>query len=370
MSEEKTVHSKIGASSYYRWKACAASVRLSEGIESVSSPYAQEGTAAHGIAAAILLGQPWSCDNPEMLEAIHVYTAEIERLKSAINKPKIMVEHSFNLSELHDGLYGTGDCLIYDPEAKGLYVIDYKHGAGIPVEVEGNLQLRYYGLGALMTCGVAVDWVELIVVQPRCHHKNGPVRRERIDVMEMLEFSSQLKADALATEDLSATPVPGDHCRFCPALKQCPAVEKKANEIAKKDFAVPTPGATFSAEKLSETMSWFPVLRDYMKVVEEFAENHVMRGGSLPGYKLVAGRGSRKWKDEKEAKEYLEMVVGLQVQDMFDTSFKSVAQMEKVISKKELESLIETRPGAPSLVPESDKRPALLLDAKSDFSVI
>ena len=48
------VHSALGASSSYRWLACPGSVRLSVGLPTVSSVYAEEGTAAHSLGETCL----------------------------------------------------------------------------------------------------------------------------------------------------------------------------------------------------------------------------------------------------------------------------------------------------------------------------
>ncbi|MCH8328897.1 MAG: DUF2800 domain-containing protein, partial [Nanoarchaeota archaeon] len=54
MSDNRPIHSKIGASSMYRWSNCPGSVKLSEGMTSESSIYAIEGTAAHEVVGLAL----------------------------------------------------------------------------------------------------------------------------------------------------------------------------------------------------------------------------------------------------------------------------------------------------------------------------
>lgn len=76
-------HSKIGASSMKRWAACPGSVKLSEGIESRSSVFAEEGTKAHE------LGEKWLTEGEtaiagypvDMVEHVSVYVdAVMERV--------------------------------------------------------------------------------------------------------------------------------------------------------------------------------------------------------------------------------------------------------------------------------------------------
>ena len=49
-------HSELGASISHRWLACPGSVNATRGIDSLDSTYAQEGTAAHELAALVLEG--------------------------------------------------------------------------------------------------------------------------------------------------------------------------------------------------------------------------------------------------------------------------------------------------------------------------
>ena len=50
------------------------------------------------------------------------------------------IEQQFDLSSVHHGCFGTADAVIWDAKAKLLTVMDYKHGAGIPV----NVTLLFY----------------------------------------------------------------------------------------------------------------------------------------------------------------------------------------------------------------------------------
>lgn len=79
----QAAHSKIGASSMKRWAACPGSVKLSEGIESRSSVFAEEGAKAHE------LGEKWLKEGEtalagypiDMIEHVSVYVdAVMERV--------------------------------------------------------------------------------------------------------------------------------------------------------------------------------------------------------------------------------------------------------------------------------------------------
>lgn len=365
-----TVHSKIGASSMYRWSACPGSVRLSEGIESKSSKYAEEGTYAHEVAAQMLLGKTITETDPEILEAVTLYAETIRA--DFPDKRDVLVEHSFDLSSLYPGLFGTADCVLFDPKASLLRVYDYKHGSGIAVEVENNSQLKYYALGALISTKFPCKEIEIVIIQPRCSHPDGPVRRHRISSIELIDFAADLVEYAKATEDENAPLSPGDHCRFCPAAGICPALHSTAITQAQAEFS---PLLSYDPEKLSKALTWLPALEAYIKSVREFAYQEASHGRIPPGYKLVQKRNSRRWKiaDESELVEELRSAFKLPANEFYEHTIKSPAQVEKILSKegkKMLSEFVISESSGQTLALESDKRVSAKPDALADFTVI
>ena len=81
-------HSNLGASGAERWFNCSASVKLQEGIPSVSSEAAKEGTLAHELAEQILLNRvPNASSDKNVHEAVWVYTDYV------FNKGCIFLNH-------------------------------------------------------------------------------------------------------------------------------------------------------------------------------------------------------------------------------------------------------------------------------------
>lgn len=229
-------HSPIGASSMPRWKTCPGSVRLSRGIVSETSVYAKEGIFGHEKAAERLEFKRWGIGlDAEMIEHLSVYVDAVEkdRFTDRDEKDLFLVEHKFHLKEIHPDLFGTADAVVYKAKKKKLIVHDLKYGAGISVNAEKNDQLLYYGLGALLSTGVPCTEVELVISQPRCPHKLGPVRRWALPAVEMIEFAADLAIYATRTEDPNAELVDGRHCWFCPAKSLCPRIREKSLE---RDF--------------------------------------------------------------------------------------------------------------------------------------
>lgn len=373
-------HSKIGASSYYRWKACPGSVKLSEGIESPESSYAREGTIAHDIAAGMLEDFFFQRGKPDVppqyaaedIESIKTYFNTIKKdakvLGCVPSSGHVLVEHRFDLSSVYPGLFGTGDCVLYSPLENKVVVYDYKHGAGIPVEVTNNLQLQYYGLGALISSGFACEKVELVIIQPRCNHSSGVVRRWEFSSVELLDFAAQLAEDAEATEDENAMVVPGEHCRFCPAAPaKCAAIREQAKEIARQEFEP----VNMNAERLSEALNIIPQLEAWIKATREFAYAEAQHGRKPKGYKLVSKRALRKWvENESDIHDKLKEIAPKK--EFYKKTLLSPAQVEKLLGKDKgaIEDLWVKESSGYTLVKESDKRPEVVLDASADFKAI
>lgn len=370
----------------YRWSKCPGSVKLSEGIESRSSVFAEEGTKAHELGEKWLLeGETAIAGYPvDMVEHVSVYVdAVAERQDDDPVNNELLVEQRFHLHELHSDLFGTSDAIVWQPGIERLSVIDLKYGAGVPVEVEDNPQLQYYALGALLA---NKQWkpreVEVVIVQPRCPHPDGPVRAQVLQVVDLLDFAADLVEAVKRTEEASAAYLcagsgpleaqwqrmylePGDHCRFCPAAAICPAQKNKAQQLAKQAFA---PGLPYDAQQLAETLEWLPVLEAWIKNTREFAYAEAEKGHDIPRHKLVEKRATRKWRDETAAILWLKN----QGLDPFGPApVITPAVAEKHLPKEDregLKALVVAESSGHTLVHESDKREAIKVDAKSAFA--
>ena len=111
----------------------------------------------------------------------------------------------------------------------------------------------------------------------------------------------------------------------------------------------------------------------WLKKVKEQALTTLMNGEELPGYKLVEGKlGNRKWVNEQTVYNTLKNM-GYAERDITETKVLSPSQMDKAIGKKKvtelLDEYIERAPGAPTIAPITDKRPAYnrLAEAQKDF---
>lgn len=393
----ESAHSEIGASSYHRWSkrhgGCPGSVKLCRGLKSKESPYAAAGTLAHDIGAKLLehyffgLGKKncWPKDYPaEEYKAVKFYFDKVKEIflgaSADAKEGHVLIEHKFDLTSVHPGLFGTADAVIYDPKKKKLHVIDYKHGAGILVEVEDNLQLQYYGLGAMLSTNFPCETVELHIIQPRCG--NEKERSWEFQALDILDFASDLRFDAeyALDESKEAELNPGEHCRFCPAAaSRCDAVKNKAVAIAQKEFSeikdVKKEVREYESERLKKALDLLPAIEGWVKQVRECAYEEALHGRAPAGYKLVQKRAQRKWRDEKEVMDTVEMLGMEEGLIEVKKTLKSVAQMETEIGKKKFKELafsnfVVQESSGTALVHDSDKRPAVNTDPANDFNQI
>ena len=238
-------HARLGASGAHRWMKCPGSIRMAEGLAERTSSYAQEGSAAHAVAeyclqkdkdADELIGKKVEgvLVTEEMANAVQRY---LDYVRERSEGCEVHIEETFSLEKLNppDDMFGTCDFAFFRDGR--LTVMDYKHGAGVAVEIAGNPQLRYYATGALFTLGYPAKEVEMVIVQPRARHVDGPIRSETIPTSELMKWAKKLMAVADAALLPDAPLVAGSWCRWCDASPVCPELQEQALRSAQVDFA-------------------------------------------------------------------------------------------------------------------------------------
>lgn len=400
MSNEKDVpeklHATLGASSASRWIACPGSINLASGLPNTTSVHAEEGTRAHAVAELSLRQQidpsyfvghniEGGEVTEEMVEHVRTYVDYCQKLR-AMPGVEVWVERAFDLSALHPPaeMYGTSDFVAYDRLHRTLYVVDLKFGQGVVVEVIDNPQLRYYGLGALLSLpeGTPVDKVVITVVQPRVGHVDGYIRSEEIDVIDLLGWSSELLAAARATQEPDAPLVAGSHCRWCKAKAVCPERREHALAVAQQEFSVIEPAKPFTPpaperipdEQFFTMLGQLHVLEDWTKAMWERAQGMLDRGEEVPGFKLVERRATRKWVDEGQTAQDLEEQHLLEDEIYEPRRLKGPAQIEKLLGKKKFKntmagSVIKKSSGL-TMVSDIDARPAVIRTDGSEFGIL
>ena len=406
MKKETPQHSRIGASTCERWWNCPGSVRaVTQCPPQKSSIYADEGTVAHllgewslrtGRDAAEFVGRKatqivtkegewifvFNEDlhvykgaqvtlnvievTDEMAEAVQMYldTVRFDMDTYDLKIEDIKIEHRFHLTHIDKDAYGTNDCNLPVFLDK-VIVYDYKHGQGVAVDAEENKQLMYYALGAAELGDY--DSIEVVIVQPRAVHRDGPIRRWTLSKSELMDFGQELKVKINDTRDVKAPLNAGPWCKksFCPAMASCPAIRGQVGTEATLVFdkplvALPKP-EELSPEMLKRILDGMPMAEAWLTAVWAYAEQKANNGEKILGYKLVQGReGNRKWVDEEKVNQIICKNFPFDASEgLYEKKILSPAKMEKAVpkDKKELfEPLTMRSPGKIIMVPESDPR--------------
>jgi hypothetical protein len=390
-SHETRAHSHLGASSASRWLACPGSIRMQSGIPDQTSIFAAEGTSAHELAERCLrnkfqdafdyLGEMITVGNhqfevtEEMAEAVNLYVRTVQEEYEPGDI--LFIEHRFDLSSVHAAMFGTNDAGIYKKNGD-LKVLDLKYGKGYAVEAKDNVQLAFYGLGLIgvpSLKGARIANVELIIVQPRAPHKDGPVRRWVTDPVHLADFMEDLRVGALATEMPDAPLVAGEHCKFCKAAGICPALRDVAITQAQDEFVDSDPNE-LTNDTLSALLEKCGLIEDGIRAIRAEAVSRMKGGGKLPGWKFVASRAIRKWNDEgSQAIEKLTTLFDLDEDAVVERKLRSPAQVEKLLPKSDRAALAayynKTSSGV-SLARATDPRPEVspALAAADDFDPV
>ena len=367
-------HALLSASSSDRWIHCPPSARLSEAFEDPGSSYAAEGTAAHAVCEYKLrkaLGM--QTENPagnidsydsSMEEYAESYVSfvlsRIAEAKKTCPDPVVLVEQRVDFSLWVEQGFGTADCVII---ADGLMeIVDFKFGMGILVDAEENPQLMCYGLGALDQFGSIydVDTVRLTIFQPR---------RDNLSWWEISKDNLLRWADGVlkpAAELAFAGEgnfLCGKWCTFCRAKSTCRARADRNLELAGYDFA---PAPLLTDEDVEDILGRIDDLVSWANDVKEFALTQAIGGKVWSGYKLVEGKSNRRYVNDEAVAEAVEKT-GF---DPYEKKLLGITAMQKMLGKTRFEEvlagLVEKPAGKPTLVPESDGRPAMN-NAKTDF---
>ena len=381
MSEMKDhsarTHALLSASSAHRWLACPASAVAAEAYPNEQTEFTREGTLAHEVAEVVAREQlrPETGRDgfapevtQEMLDCAAGYRDYIqEQTKS--DSAAVLLEQRVDFSPWVPDGFGTCDCIILQDDT--MTVIDYKYGQGVPVSAEGNPQLRLYALGALNDYGIAVDVqkVEMHIYQPRINN----VSADTITAAELLEWAEKtMKPIAQKAAKGKGGYSAGPHCRFCPHAGRCRELTKTCTEFVEThDLRVAVP--VLAPHEVADVLRMLPLISLWAKRINAQAMDTLLGGGAIPGYKVVEGKhGNRQWTDELKVAEALQ-TAGYKPADITETKLLSPAAMDKAIGKKRvaelLDALMYRTSGAPTIVPETDKRPAYdpLAEAKKDF---
>ena len=420
-----STHAKLSPSKRHRWALCPGSVREEAKYpEERSGPAAIDGTHSHTLLEHCIKA---GLADPTLMVGVRLMDDEGEfvidadraaRVKMAIEYVKSRVTQLNGMAEVvpetrvdpqwftnRDDLSGTVDIQIIGGGV--LEIVDYKDGMA-EVPAEGNLQLEQYALGKLAECRKGHNvpdqypWheVRMTIIQPKLALRGGtPITTWTVPVSELLTKISVLVDQARATDNPDAPLIPGDsQCKYCRAKGACSALAGNVMKevgimfqpIADQTFEIAQQSAdrdpaVMSDDQIRQVMEAAPLMRQLLEAVEKEALRRLEAGQSIPGLKLVNGRGSRTWAlpEEEMAKKLVKM--GIPKTAIYETKLVSPAKAEKLVWEKRDGTKVSLTPrqmsrmeqeyvskmaGKLTVVPESDSRPAVVKNAAPMFSAV
>ena len=357
--------------------ACPPSARLSEGAPDSDSQYTREGTVAHRLAE-LRLREAWEGKDiteelkevtaspfysRSMEEYVRDYTDYISgrmaEAKTHCPDPQLLIETEVHFEDFVPEGFGTSDaCIIADDV---MDVIDFKFGAGVPVSARANPQMMIYGLGQYLAQSwlYAIRTVRMTIFQPRI----GNISTDDILVTDLLDWANNVlrPAAALAWAGEGDYNPGEDQCRWCGVAATCRARAKYQLTLAKHDFAEP---ATLDWDEIGEVLNRIPDLIKWAEAVQAYAQDAaILHGQQIPGWKVVEGRSTRKYADEDAIAKALRKA-GYKASEIYKPkALLGLTALSRLVGAQKLDELagqyIVKPEGAPVLVQESDKRPAI-----------
>lgn len=372
-------HALLSASSSHRWLNCNPSARLEQEFADQETEAAAEGTAAHALAEHKLrkalkmrTKKPISKYDSDEMDAytdgyVEFVLEQLAEAKKDCKDPLILVEQKLDFSCFVPDGFGTGDCIIIAD--KTLHIIDLKYGQGILVEAEGNPQMMLYALGALRLFDSLYDieTVSMTIYQPRREN----VSTWSIPVEALMEWTENtLKPKAELAFKGEGEFQPGSWCTFCKAAVKCRARAEAKLQLAQYEFAMPP---LLTDEEIEDILVRLDDLTKWANEIMAYAQNAAINQGKVwRGFKLVESRTNRKYTDEEAVAQAAK---GAGYHDIYKHSLITISEMERLMGKKTfaevLGALVIKPQGKPTLVPASDKRPAITSSgANQDFTEI
>ena len=409
-------HARLSPSGADTWIRCPGSVGLQRDQPNTDSEFAQEGTAAHYLAAECLkLGAIAQCFlgcsivllqapdgnryeifdsenfdvshtvintflvDADMMDAVQIY---LDLVSNIAQHGMLSVEVKVPLEHItgEKDATGTADAVILC--SNEIVVIDLKYGKGVPVYAEDNYQLQMYALGVLDWFDLAgltegINHIRLVISQPR---KSASPSEWDLSIEELRSFGVRAAASARAGMNPNLQPIynPSEKaCRWCRAKAICPALENRVIGTVIDDFEVVGNDQIKVADKLSiagiqllklenERLGWLmgqlELISEWVKAVRARAEAKIFAGETIMGFKLVQGKkGNSAWTSEDEAEKLLKSMK-LKVDEMYNMKLITPTAAKKLLkdSPKRLDritSLITQAEGSATVAPVSDPRP-------------
>lgn len=378
-------HALLSPSAAHRWMNCTAAPLLEKDVEDKGSTFAEEGTLAHAYCAKKLkeflslsvdeekaeiaqLNEQYH--SGEMDEYTDTYkTIVLEKFNAARAKTKdaqLLVEVKLDFSHYVPDAFGTSDAIII---ADGVMeVIDFKYGKGVKVSAVENPQMMIYALGAwdLFNFEYDIRKVRMTIVQPRIDN----LSEFELDAADLINWAVDELQPKANEAYAGGKQKPGNWCQFCKVKANCKALSSMCIEAQQ---ANPDPRKISKEVMESTILPLLSTFKTWLTGVEEYSLEQALNGVQYQGFKIVEGRSIRKITNPTAVMELLGKEGFDKEAYIKPTELRSITDLEKLIGKKRFGAIcaeyINKPQGKPTLVPESDKRPAFN-QAADDFKDI
>jgi hypothetical protein len=265
----------------------------------------------------------WEINDLDEINLLEEALAAWDKLCVLYGVTDFWTEQTF---ELNPETGGTADVIAAAGDRT--LVVDWKFGQGVAVAAEGNVQGLFYAMvseGKVNGYDPATE-LTVAIIQPM-PSRADTVTLKTWDVPRGVYEA--FKRDYVAAQKATGLHA-GEHCRWCPASATCPERSGEAMKALTMDPARITTLAA-SLDLADEVIQW-------AKAVKDVAHAQIELGNAIPGWKLVAKRGVRKWRDSAEAEALVrELFVKprrLKVADITETTFMTAPKLEKVFRSK------------------------------------
>lgn len=395
-------HAKLSASGAELWTNCPGSVHMAELFPETTSPAAEEGTLAHALAQTMIENARAGSISPQisaeyMVErdnvnafySVHKELAgsfddmkktlepyvdyvieEYEAIRKKDAAAELMTEQHVDFSDIVPGGFGTSDVVIIGDDT--CEVIDLKYGKGVPISAIANPQIRLYTYGTMAAFDLSYNFskVKMVIYQPRL----DSVTSEELTADDLRSWGKAVIAPA-AKRALSKNPKynPGPWCKshFCPAAGSCKARAAKMHEFEDMIERRRKDDAVLSGDDMGKALSAAREYTAWAKDLENEALELAQSGEAVTGWKVVESVAKRKYKSEEIVAATL-VKAGYDPALIYEKKLLGVTKMTQLMGKKEFHEVLEEpglvfKPeGAPTLAPESDKRPAIVTNVTAD----
>lgn len=410
-------HAMLSPSGAHRWMTCPGSVAMEASEPESSSEYADEGTAAHALAALCLrdgthpvayagrvlevvngvcstghtgdwpppklrghrdnIARQFKAD-AEFVAGVNAYVQKIREYAAGHTfyvEERVPTEHFTG----EEGGAGTADVVVITTDRE-LQAHDLKFGRGVKVFAKSNPQCLSYLSGVRKKFPGDYERFRIVIHQPRLNHLDEwACTAAELDAFEQeAHVKAGLAMNALATQqdwmplgaDTLALVVSDKGCEFCNAAAKCPKLARHVQDTVGAEFPVLAQGA-LTGEPLDALIPTdlaalglkqraVDLIEDWCKAVRAkiesalFEFNNSAEAQATLGHKLVQGRkGNRHWKNEQEAEERMKKM-RLKQEQMYDFS---------LITPTAAETLLKEQPkrwaALQELIGQNDGRPSV-----------